>query len=62
MLTDVQRASPRAYFGLDKPPVVQYFNWLGNALRGNLGLSVRYGQPVLNIIVSALPGDAANWR
>ena len=55
MLTDVQRASLRAYFGLDKPPVVQYFNWLGNALRGNLGLSVRYGQPVLNIIVSAFP-------
>ena len=55
MLTDVQRESLRAYFGLDKPPVVQYFNWLGNALRGNLGLSVRYGQPVLNIIVSAFP-------
>lgn len=55
MLTDVQRASLRAYFGLDKPPVVQYFSWLGNALHGNLGLSVRYGQPVLNIIVSAFP-------
>jgi peptide/nickel transport system permease protein len=55
MLTDAQRASLEAYFGLDKPPVVQYFNWLGGALRGDLGISVRFGQPVLDVILSRFP-------
>jgi peptide/nickel transport system permease protein len=55
MLTDVQRASLEAYFGLDKPPVEQYFNWLGGVLRGDLGLSMRYGQTVLELIGSRFP-------
>ena len=55
MLTDVQRESLRVYFGLDQPPVTQYFNWLANALQGNFGLSVRYGQPVLDVILSRFP-------
>ncbi len=45
MLTETQRASLEAYFGLDKPPVEQYVAWLGNALQGNLGFSVRHGAP-----------------
>lgn len=55
MLTDVQRASLEVYFGLDKPPVEQYIVWLGNAAQGNLGLSVRYGAPVLDVIFSRFP-------
>jgi peptide/nickel transport system permease protein len=54
-LTDAQRASLEAYFGLDKPPIVQYFNWLGGVVRGDLGISVRFGQPVLDVIVSRFP-------
>ncbi len=55
MLTAAQRSALEAYFGLDKPPVVQYFSWLGGALRGDLGISVRFGQPVLDVIVSRFP-------
>jgi len=55
MLTAVQRQSLEAYFGLDKPPVEQYIVWVGNALRGDLGLSVRHGQPVLNVILARYP-------
>ena len=55
MLTEAQRAALEEYFGLDKPIVEQYFTWLGNALRGNLGYSVRHGQPVLDVILERLP-------
>lgn len=36
--------------GLDKPFYVQYFVWLMNVLRGNLGYSVKSYQPVSEII------------
>jgi len=55
MLTDTQRASLEVYFGLDKPPIEQYLVWLGNAVQGNLGLSVRHGAPVLEVILSRFP-------
>lgn len=55
MLSDAQRASLEAYYGLDRPAVEQYFSWLGNVLRGDLGLSVRQGQPVLDLIFDRFP-------
>ncbi|MCC6798973.1 MAG: ABC transporter permease [Anaerolineae bacterium] len=55
MLTANQRASLEEYFGLDKPSYVQYFNWLGNLLQGDLGYSVRHGQPVLDVILARFP-------
>ena len=55
MLTETQRASLEAYFGIDQPPVQQYFNWLGGVAQGNLGLSMRYGQPVLELILQRFP-------
>jgi peptide/nickel transport system permease protein len=55
LLTETQRASLEAYFGLDKSPLQQYFSWLGNVLRGDLGYSVRLGQPVLSLIFDRLP-------
>ncbi|MBZ0290383.1 MAG: ABC transporter permease, partial [Anaerolineae bacterium] len=55
MLTDAQRQSLEAYFGLDKPPIEQYFSWLVGAVRGDLGLSVRFGQPVLELIFQRFP-------
>jgi peptide/nickel transport system permease protein len=41
-------------FGLDQPPVKQYFNWMGELLRGDLGMSIQYKQPVTRIISSRL--------
>ena len=55
MLTETQRAALERYYGLDQPPLQQYFVWLGEALRGNLGHSVRHGQPVLQLILSRFP-------
>lgn len=55
MLTQTQRQALEAYFGLDKPPIEQYFSWLGGVARGDLGLSVRHGQPVLNVILARFP-------
>ncbi|MBZ0289617.1 MAG: ABC transporter permease, partial [Anaerolineae bacterium] len=55
MLTETQRASLEAYFGLDKSVSEQYLAWLGNALQGNFGLSVRYGEPVFMLILSRFP-------
>jgi peptide/nickel transport system permease protein len=45
----------RAAMGLDRPLVIQYADWLGGALRGELGTSLQYDVPVGALIVSRLP-------
>ena len=45
----------RAELGLDKPFVVQYFTWLGNLLRGDMGTSDVSNKPVFSTFVSKLP-------
>ncbi|MDQ3616776.1 MAG: ABC transporter permease [Actinomycetota bacterium] len=45
----------RARSGLDQPLLVQYVQYLGNALRGDLGVSFRSGQPVTQDLVERLP-------
>src|SRR5499426_2387729 len=45
----------RAKLGFDRPLVVQYGDWLGHAVRGDLGRSVRTNQPVVSAIVERLP-------
>ena len=54
-LTDAQAAALRQYFGLDKSLPEQYWLWLTAALRGDFGLSVRSGQPVLREILERFP-------
>jgi peptide/nickel transport system permease protein len=41
--------------GLNDPIPVQYANWLTNAVRGDLGESIRYHRPVGKMILAALP-------
>lgn len=41
--------------GLDQPLPVQYLDWIGGVLRGNLGQSIQTGQPVTQAIVQHLP-------
>jgi peptide/nickel transport system permease protein len=41
--------------GLDKPLPVQYFVWLGKAVRGDLGKSLREPRPVTTIVLERLP-------
>jgi len=45
----------RAKLGFDRPLVVQYGEWLGHALQGDLGRSIRTNQPVTQAIVERLP-------
>ena len=45
----------RAELGLDKPFYIQYFVWLGNLLRGNMGDSYVSGKPVFATFISKLP-------
>lgn len=40
--------------GLDKPFYIQYFVWLGQLLKGNMGYSMKSYQPVANMIGSHL--------
>jgi peptide/nickel transport system permease protein len=45
----------RVEYGLDKPLPVQYFNWAGNVLHGDLGRSVFYNESVGKLIARRLP-------
>lgn len=48
----------REYFGLDQPLHVQFLNWFGMLVQGDLGVSMRSGQPVLDEILIRLPATA----
>lgn len=48
-------AELKARWGLDEPPVVQYFYWLGNILQGDFGTSVSMKQSVGDLIMQRLP-------
>lgn len=45
----------RSVYGYDQPIYVQYFDWLGNALTGNLGQSHYLNSPVSEVIFTRLP-------
>jgi peptide/nickel transport system permease protein len=49
------QAALRHELGLDRPLPIQYVNWLGDALRGDLGFSVANRQDVLGEIMARLP-------
>ena len=49
----------RAYYGLDKPVIQQYFTYMGNLLQGDLGTSIKYvGRSVWDIIAEFFPVSA----
>src|SRR6476660_921863 len=52
------RATLRKLLGLDAPLHVQYLTWIWDLLRGDLGRSLRGGQPVLDLILLRLPVTA----
>ena len=55
LLTDQQRAALAAYFGIDRGWLAQYGSWLLDVVRGNLGISVTYGKPVLEVLLECFP-------
>ncbi|MFS2221552.1 ABC transporter permease [Pantoea sp. B65] len=48
-------AQLRAEYHLNDPIPAQYFYWISNALRGDLGVSLRTKEPVTRLIASKLP-------
>ena len=53
--TDARIAEIRALYGLDRPFLVQYGEWLANAVRGDLSASLLTGEPVVTSIARCLP-------
>ena len=49
-VTAEQRAELEAYWGLNEPPVTRYCKWAGNILRGDMGTSMIYRKPVIEVI------------
>lgn len=45
----------REKYHMNEPMVVQYLYWAGDVLRGDLGISLRTNEPVLDLIASKLP-------
>jgi len=42
-------------YGLDQPPVRQYFTWVSNLVQGDFGYSFSYSRPVKDLIIERLP-------
>lgn len=55
MFTDEQREEVLEDFGLDKPKIQQYFIYLGNLAKGDMGMSFVQRRPVTDIIMEKLP-------
>lgn len=54
-LTEEQLDVLRHELGLDRPLIVQYGDWLFNALQGDLGTSIRGSRQVSDMLKSAFP-------
>ena len=53
--TQADREGMRQALGLDKPFYQQFVTFIGNALQGNFGISLRLGRPVSTLLVERLP-------
>jgi peptide/nickel transport system permease protein len=54
-LTEEQIQEARHQFGLDRPMVVQYFDWIGGITHGDFGISLNYIEPVNKLLVERIP-------
>jgi microcin C transport system permease protein len=54
-LSDDQLQQLREYYGFDKPVLVSYGDWLLKVLKGDLGESYRYNEPVWDVIRERFP-------
>ena len=53
--TQADREAMRSSLGLDQPFYKQFATFLGNAVQGNFGISLRLGRPVSALLVERLP-------
>lgn len=54
-LSEAQLQQLREYYGFDKPWYQSYVIWVGSVLRGDLGTSYRYNEPVWDVIRERFP-------
>lgn len=55
-VAEAQADAYRKAHGLDKPVIVQYFNWVGGIItRGDFGDSLFYNKPVSTVVAERLP-------
>ena len=53
-MSEEQKDKLRSYWGVDTPPVERYLNWAKDAARGDMGTSLLYRQPVMEVITVKL--------
>lgn len=53
--SDAERAAARIRYGLDQPLPMQYLNWLGNMVSGDLGRSLYRNEHVLSMLAGRIP-------
>jgi peptide/nickel transport system permease protein len=53
--TQADREEMRQALGLDKPFYRQFATFIGNAVQGNFGISLRLGRPVSTLLIERLP-------
>jgi peptide/nickel transport system permease protein len=54
-LTAAEKERISRVFSLDRPVIAQYGTWLGETVKGNLGISYKEGRPVSTILMERLP-------
>ena len=54
-ISEAQLEKLKEYYGFDKPLLQSYAEWLGKVVRGDLGTSYRYNEPVWDVIVQRFP-------
>jgi microcin C transport system permease protein len=54
-LSEEQIEELKKYYGFDKPVLTSYFLWMGKVLKGDLGVSTRYYDPVWGMIKERIP-------
>lgn len=54
-ISEAQLDRLREYYGFDKPVLQSYLQWLGKVVRGDLGSSYRYNEPVWDVINERFP-------
>lgn len=55
--TEEDYANARAYLGLDKPYLQQYLSFVGKAVTGDFGNSIRARKPVVELLKERLPNS-----
>ena len=59
-VSDQQAEALKVQFGLDKPPLLRYFQWVsGIVTRGNWGYSLQWQKPVSEILAERVPMTVA---